>query len=65
MDTVNENACFEQNDIFQRVEIAKKAMRLISEHKPERGACVIDIDAPWGMGKTTFLKMGRKNFQTG
>lgn len=57
MDTINENANFDQNDVFHRIEIAKKAMELIQEHRPERGACVIDIDAPWGMGKTTFFKM--------
>lgn len=57
MDTVNENATFDENDVFQRVEVAKKAMGLIANHQNSRGACVIDIDAPWGMGKTTLLKM--------
>lgn len=57
MDTVNENAFFESDDDFHRIDFVQKAMKLIGAHEPERGACVIDIDAPWGMGKTTLLKM--------
>lgn len=57
MDTVNENATFQQNDVFHRVDFAKKAMALIATHSPDHGACVISIDAPWGMGKSTFLRM--------
>ncbi|MBR0514262.1 MAG: hypothetical protein IJK06_08445 [Clostridia bacterium] len=57
MDIVNENALFETDDVFHRIDFVQKAMKLIEMHRPERGACVIDIDAPWGMGKTTLLKM--------
>ena len=57
MDAVNENASFEKDDIFHREKVAKKAMELITKLPSGRGACVIDIDAPWGMGKTTLLKM--------
>lgn len=57
MDVVNENASFDKDDVFHRVETAKKAMELVTKHQASRGACVIDINAPWGMGKTTLLKM--------
>lgn len=57
MDIVNENASFGTDDVFHRIDFVQKAMKLIEAHKPDRGACVIDIDAPWGMGKTTLLKM--------
>lgn len=57
MDTVNEQATFQQDDIFHRVDFAKRAMALINSHPSEHGACVISIDAPWGMGKSTFLHM--------
>lgn len=57
MDTVNEQATFQQDDVFHRADFAKKAMALIKSHPANRGACVISIDAPWGMGKSTFLRM--------
>lgn len=57
MDNVNEKATFPKDDIFHRVDFAKKAMALIKSHPENRGACVISIDAPWGMGKSTFLRM--------
>lgn len=57
MDTVNEQATFQQDDVFHRADFAKKAMILINSHPANRGACVISIDAPWGMGKSTFLRM--------
>ncbi len=65
MDTVNENAMFEKDDIFHRVEFAKKAMGLIERYPASRGACVIDIDATWGMGKTTLLKMWINELEKG
>ena len=57
MDIINEQATFQHDDVFHRVDFAKKAMALIQSHPAERGACVISIDAPWGMGKSTFLHM--------
>lgn len=57
MDIVNEKASFDKDDVFDRLEFVKKAMELIANHQSGRGACVIDLDAPWGMGKTTLLKM--------
>jgi len=57
MDQVNEKATFRDDDNFGRKEYAQMAMKLISQHPSERGACSIAVDAPWGMGKSTFLHM--------
>lgn len=57
MDAVNRQATFYQDDVFHRIDLAKKAMRIIQHHKQEEGACVISIDAPWGMGKSTLFHM--------
>lgn len=57
MDQVNVNATFRDDDSFRRKAYAEMAMKLISQHPSERGACSIAVDAPWGMGKSTFLHM--------
>lgn len=57
MDTVNDNASFDNDDIFHREAYAELAMSLVNSHPSSRGACSIAIDSPWGMGKTTFVKM--------
>ena len=64
MDIVNENATFQHDDIFHRLDFAKKAMALIESHPAERGACVVSIDAPWGMGKSTFLRMWKNELDS-
>lgn len=64
MDIVNENATFQHDDIFHRVDFAKKAMALIESHPAGRGACVVSIDAPWGMGKSTFLRMWKNELDS-
>lgn len=56
MDQVNLNATF-RDDTFDRKKYAQFAMQLIEEHPRARGACSIAIDAPWGVGKSTFLRM--------
>ena len=64
MDIVNENATFQHDDIFHRLDFAKIAMALIESHPAERGACVVSIDAPWGMGKSTFLRMWKNELDS-
>ncbi len=32
-------------------------MKIIETHPSDRGACTIAVDAPWGVGKSTFLWM--------
>ena len=64
MDFVNERATFQHDDIFHRLDFAKKAMALIESHPAERGACVVSIDAPWGMGKSTFLRMWKNELNS-
>lgn len=65
MDIVNEDALFESDDVFHRIDFVQKAMDLIKKHPSSHGACVIDIDAPWGMGKTTLLKMWENELEKG
>lgn len=43
-----------QYDLLGRGELAKTLTHLVSTIE---GPCVIALDAPWGSGKTTFLKM--------
>lgn len=57
MDQVNTQATFAQDDKFERVRYAKMCMKLIANHPADRGACTIAVDAPWGVGKSTFLWM--------
>ena len=59
MDKANPNARFAPDDIFERVAYAKHAMQLINHYPDEKGACTVAIDAPWGMGKSTFIHMWR------
>lgn len=59
MDQVNQNATFHHDDVFQRLRFAKLGMKLIDEHPADKGACTIAVDAPWGIGKSTFLHMWR------
>lgn len=57
MDQVNVKATFRDDDLFARKQYAKIGMKLIENHPTEKGACTIAIDAPWGVGKSTFLHM--------
>ncbi len=43
-----------QNDLLDRKKSAEILTRLVDNIE---GPCVLTIDAPWGAGKTTFLKM--------
>ena len=43
-----------QNDLLDRKESAEILTKLVDGIE---GPCVLTIDAPWGAGKTTFLKM--------
>ena len=43
-----------QNDLLDRKELAETLTQLVDGVE---GPCVMAIDAPWGAGKTTFLKM--------
>ena len=43
-----------QYDLLKREEIAETLTSLVSSIKD---SCVLALDAPWGAGKTTFLKM--------
>lgn len=45
-----------ERDIFNRAEYAKKLTVIISNTDDE---LVVGLDAPWGEGKTTFVKMWR------
>ena len=57
MDRVNTNATFSSDDIFERRKYAKTIMTLANKYTSEKGACSIAVDAPWGIGKSTFLHM--------
>lgn len=57
MDQVNPKATFYRDDKFKRKRYMEICTRLINNHPAERGACTIAIDAPWGVGKSTFLWM--------
>lgn len=59
MDQVNVNASFTCDDVFERQKYAEMIMKLVQKHDDSRGACAIAVDAPWGIGKTTFLHMFR------
>ena len=43
-----------QYDLLDRKEAVETLTRLIGANQ---GPCVLAVDAPWGAGKTTFLKM--------
>ena len=43
-----------ENDLLERKESIEVLTRLIGSFE---GPCVMAIDAPWGHGKTTFLKI--------
>lgn len=57
MDQVNTQATFYLNDKFGRKQYMDMCTKLIENHPNERGACTIAVDAPWGVGKSTFLWM--------
>lgn len=57
MDQVNTQATFALDDKFDRERYAEMCMTLIKNHPADRGACTIAVDAPWGVGKSTFLHM--------
>lgn len=57
MDQVNTNASFARDDLFERKRYMDMCMKLVKSHPTDRGACTIAVDAPWGVGKSTFLWM--------
>ena len=57
MDRTNEKASFVEYDIFNRKPVGEGIVKLIDEQKDNQGALTISIDAPWGIGKTTFIYM--------
>lgn len=57
MDQVNEKATFARDDKFDRWRYYEMCMKLIKGHPARQGACTIAVDAPWGVGKSTFLWM--------
>ena len=59
MDQVNSEARFtEEEDIFKRKSIGDGIINLINNPPDNhKGALTISIDAPWGIGKTTFSYM--------
>ena len=57
MDQVNEKATFARDDKFNRWRYYEMCTKLIQCHPASRGACTIAVDAPWGVGKSTFLWM--------
>ncbi len=56
MDQVNTKATFD-DDLFERKRYAEMCEKLIESHPEGRGACTIAVNAPWGVGKSTFLHM--------
>ncbi|MBQ7866329.1 MAG: hypothetical protein IJ350_08155 [Clostridia bacterium] len=63
MDQANRDARFYPDDIFEREQYAVHAMQLINSYPAEKGACTIAVDAPWGMGKSTFIHMWRNELR--
>lgn len=57
MDYANPNATFDHNDIFERKRYAIQAMKWIDAYPVKEQGYSLVIDAPWGVGKTTFLNM--------
>ena len=57
MDKAVENATFKDNDVFNRKPFGEGVLQLINNETNHNGALTISIDAPWGIGKTTFMKM--------
>ena len=57
---VSPNAPFE-NDRLNRAEVAEILTSLVGSIE---GSCVIALDAAWGMGKTTFLRMWQRTLET-
>ena len=58
MDNAKEDATFEKDDVFQRQGIGEGIIKSIkNQDSDHRGAVTISIDAPWGLGKTTFIYM--------
>lgn len=49
-----------QNDLLDRKESAELLTQLVDGIE---GPCVLTIDAPWGAGKTTFLKMWSRHLR--
>ncbi len=54
---MNKHATFHQDDKFERKRYMEMCMKIIETHSSNRGACTIAVDAPWGVGKSTFLWM--------
>ena len=49
-----------QNDLLDRKKSAESLTQLVDSIE---GPCVVTIDAPWGAGKTTFLKMWSRHLR--
>lgn len=52
--------CPFQNDLLDRKKPAEVLTQLVDGID---GPCVLAIDAPWGAGKTTFLKMWSRDLR--
>lgn len=59
MDRPVENANFKDHDVFHRKDIGESILSSIQNQNSHQGALTISIDAPWGLGKTTFMYMLR------
>jgi len=51
---ISEEEGFSQKDIFRRKDFGERLANLFEESKDEM---VVGLDAPWGEGKSTFIKM--------
>jgi len=61
MDQPNYEAEFgEKSDVFERNAIGEGLLRHIENQDEHHGAITVAIDAPWGIGKTTFIHMMEK-----
>ena len=58
MNQPNRKAKFtKEEDIFVRKPVGDGIIKLIDTQTNHQGALTISIDAPWGIGKTTFISM--------
>ncbi|WP_415894915.1 P-loop NTPase fold protein [Neptuniibacter sp. PT34_22] len=53
---ITEDSGFEESDLFRRKPFAESLTNLVIQAE---GPLVISLDAPWGEGKTTFVKQWR------
>lgn len=57
MDRPAFDATFEEHDVFDRKHMGEGIINTIRNQNKHEGALTISIDAPWGIGKTTFISM--------